>query len=281
MEEKEQGTRIVSRIIVILYLSVCVSQLITFLSTPSDINETPFGVKQTGTNDSAEGKKTQAIIDASEKYVREIVKVDPKYAKVRADCKNRHPQCAYWAAIGECEANPKYMLLQCAPSCQTCDKIDFDTRCPWDRDAPSIFEPGDLNKMFERITTEPFYQQYEPVIHSQPPKGPWLITLEKFMTDEECDRLIHLGAEEGYEISRDVGKKKFDGTYDGYENKGRTSTNAWCNEKCYNDTLTQQVLTRMANLTGVPDENSEYLQLLKYEVGQFYQVSLLHMQQQW
>lgn len=214
--------------------------------------------------------------------MREIVKVDPKYAKVRADCKNRHPQCAFWAAIGECEANPKYMLLQCAPSCQTCDKIDFDARCPWDRDAPSIFnEPGDLNKMFERITTDPFYQQYQPVIHSQPPQGPWLITLENFTTDEECDRLIQLGAEEGYEISKDVGKKKFDGTYDGYENKGRTSTNAWCNDKCYNDTLTQQVLMRIANLTGVPEENSEYLQLLKYEVGQFYHVSLLYMQQQW
>ena len=261
-----------------------VSQANQLLVNPStsDINETPFGVKQTGTDDYAKGKKTQEIIDASEKYVREIVKVDPKYAKVRADCKNRHPQCAFWAAIGECEANPKYMLLQCAPSCQTCDKIDFDARCPWDRDAPSIFdEPGDLNKMFERITTDPFYQQYQPVVHSQPPQGPWLITLENFTTDEECDRLIQLGAEEGYEISKDVGKKKFDGTYDGFENKGRTSTNAWCNDKCYNDTLTQQVLMRMANLTGVPEENSEYLQLLKYEVGQFYQVSLLYMQQQW
>lgn len=151
-------------------------------------------------------------------YVENVVHKEASYISVRKECKNRHPQCAYWAAIGECEANPKYMILQCAPSCQTCDKIDFEARCPWDKEnATSVLEkPGDLNAIFERITTDPFYAKYEPTIHSSPEKGgPWVVTLEKFISDEECQRLIDLGGEAGYEISRDVGAKKFDGTYDG------------------------------------------------------------------
>jgi len=207
-------------------------------------------------------------------YVEQVVLKDDSYKSVRNECKNRHPQCAYWAAIGECEANPRYMVLQCAPSCQTCDKIDFNARCPWDKDTPSILDKGDLNKLFERLTTDPIYQKYEPVIHSSPPAGPWVVTLEKFLTDEECDRLIYLGGEEGYEISKDVGGKKFDGTYDGVTSSGRTSTNAWCTGNCYNDTLTENVLAKIENVTGVPETNSEYLQLLRYEVGQFYHVRM-------
>lgn len=50
----------------------------------------------------------------------------------------------------------------------------------------------------------------------------------------------------------------------------RTSKNAWCVEACYNDTTTQQVIAKIENVTGIPDTNSEYLQILQYEVGQQY-----------
>lgn len=36
--------------------------------------------------------------------------------------------------------------------------------------------------------------------------------------------------------------------------------------------MTQKTLGKIEKLTGVPDANSEYLQLLKYEKGQFYRV---------
>lgn len=36
--------------------------------------------------------------------------------------------------------------------------------------------------------------------------------------------------------------------------------------------MTQKTLGKIEKLTGVPDANSEYLQLLKYEKGQFYKV---------
>lgn len=71
--------------------------------------------------------------------------------------------------------------------------------------------------------------------------------------------------------SRSVGEKKEDGTYDKAINEGRTSTNAWCQHACYEDADAQRVIHRLSNLTGIPEPNSEYLQLLRYEKDQFYQ----------
>ena len=79
----------------------------------------------------------------------------------------------------------------------------------------------------------------------------------------------------GYERSADVGLLKADGTHDSKVNEGRTSTNAWCLNECWRSETAQTVVGRLANLTDIPDVNSEYLQLLRYEPGQFYGVRLL------
>ncbi len=127
--------------------------------------------------------------------------------------------------------------------------------------------------MFERLTTDPYYvEKYEPEILSRPPEGPWVITLEHVTTEEQCDRLIKLGADRGYTRSKDVGKAKFDGSFDSNVHDTRTSHNTWCLDECYQDETTQTVLGNIENITGIPDENSEYLQLLSYEETQFYAV---------
>jgi hypothetical protein len=100
--------------------------------------------------------------------------------------------------------------------------------------------------------------------------GPWVVTLDNFLSDEECDRLIKLGYDRGYERSKDVGAKKFDGTFDSYENPKRTSTNAWCTKDCYDDPIVQNVTARLEDLTGIPRNNSEYWQLLRYLETQEY-----------
>lgn len=41
-----------------------------------------------------------------------------------------------------------------------------------------------------------------------------MVVLDTFLTQEECDRLIYLGGEEGYNRSADVGQEKEDGTFD-------------------------------------------------------------------
>jgi prolyl 4-hydroxylase len=172
----------------------------------------------------------------------------------------------------------QYMKVECAPACYSCEQLSFEARCPIpDKatlEATNIWKAGDMNKMFERIVAE--HEHVTVLLKPGMPNpkyddSPWVITLDDFLSEEECKALIELGAVEGYERSKDVGAKKFDGTYDSHLSEGRTSSNAWCKEACFNHTMTQSVLKKIEALTGVPDPNSEYLQLLQYEEGQFYE----------
>ena len=35
-------------------------------------------------------------------------------------CVDDNMHCVHWAAIGECRANPAYMLVRCRKSCRMC-----------------------------------------------------------------------------------------------------------------------------------------------------------------
>lgn len=218
-------------------------------------------------------------------------------------CQNRNTLCSFWASIGECEKNEAFMITNCAPSCKSCHLIDINARCPPTPDAKPALQPGDLNKMFERIVKEApgnrtltedernhlkdkKCPEFSVTIHSRPSTSPaievspvldkslppWIITFDNFISADEAQTLIDLGHEAGYERSRDVGAQKFDGSFDGQESTRRTSENAWCSamKGCRQHAVVQRIMNRMAEVLGIPVENSEDLQLLKYEVGQFY-----------
>ena len=259
-------------------------------------------------------EKTLETLAATHAYMKELFQNDTA-KDYRDKCKMNHTMCTYWASLGECDAvsslnlvwiafwfvfvicssltdafaclfvysipllqNPKFMTLQCAPACQTCDQISFEHRCPFDRDAPKAWGPGDLNKMFERLTQDPYYvEKFSPEIHSKPPEGPWVITLDNVTTEEQCSKLIQLGADRGYTRSKDVGEVKFDGSFGSKVQETRTSHNTWCLDECYKNEATQAVLKNMENITGIPDHNSEYLQLLQYEETQRYAVSSMSL----
>ena len=248
-----------------------------------------YGIMQTIMPDKIE--ETHAILKAMEKYVdgiRESTKDDPEMAEVmEKECTNKHAQCAFWATLGECRKNPTYMKITCAPVCSSCDHIGMMQRCPLDPTAPRAFsEPGDLNLIFFNLTTHEAFEKYEPTVLSRPSYlngdnrhnadykvGPWVITLDNFLSDTECDRLIELGHESGYQRSGENGQASFDGTYNPKIGERRTSTNTWCNTpECLADPVTQDVMDRIAEITQVPVINQEYLQMLRYEEGQHYKV---------
>lgn len=144
-------------------------------------------------------------------------------------------------------------------------------------------EPGDVNRFFERITTSEEYEKYNITVHSRPRReeedeesfedGPWLITFDNFISEEEAKRLIELGGLEGYKRSTDVGTLQEDGSYVDYESSSRTSSNAWCFENsCMLDPIAKRVVDRIESVTHIPQTNSESLQLLRYEEGQYYGV---------
>ena len=43
------------------------------------------------------------------------------------------------------------MVIQCAPLCKTCDKIDIKNRCPMDPELKDVYGPGEIDIMFENI----------------------------------------------------------------------------------------------------------------------------------
>lgn len=150
---------------------------------------------------------------------------------------------------------------------------------------PSINDakgPGEIHDMFENIVSGKF-RQYTPVTERRPAHSfdstqnnvghqlnPWIVTLDTFLTIEECDEMIRMGHKMGYERSSDVGKLKSDGTFEKNVNDGRTSENAWCTVDCQSSKTAQSIETRIQQLTGIPTENYEHLQILKYEAGQHY-----------
>jgi prolyl 4-hydroxylase len=155
--------------------------------------------------------------------------------------------------------------------CQSCEYLSVETCCPLDPEAPNAWGPGDLDKLFTKLTTEPYRSKYDVEILSSPTDGgPWVITMENVVSELEAERLMELGAVEGYKWSADVGKLKADGTFDSEVNDRRTSTNTWCHNECYEDEVAQRVIHRISNVTDIPEPNSESLQLLRYEPGQFY-----------
>jgi len=252
-----------------------------------------FGVVQKVNGNLKE--KTLDNVKAMLHYMGKSVDYLSLPSKIRSNCKNSNELCSFWAAIGECENNISFMKIQCAPACRSCHLIDMESRCPKIPDAIPALKPGDLNRMFEKfVETAPGNRtltdedrrklrgaemtEYSVTVHSRPSDDPvsealpWIISLDDFLTDEECDSIIQHGFDTGYKRSEDVGKQKFDGTVDSTQSKGRTSENAWCSTRngCREELIPKRILDRMSTILGIPSGNSEDLQILKYEVGQFY-----------
>jgi prolyl 4-hydroxylase len=178
------------------------------------------GVKQTyqGSDFDVPFVEYEKLIKESQEYIRKLVmKKDLKDL-----CKNQHKSCTAWAVAGECEKNHGYMKVNCAPACLSCDYLSIEGRCPLDPNAKQAWGEGDLNKMFEKLTSEPYLTKYSVETLSSPVTGgPWVITMDDVVSEEEAKRLIELGAVEGYERSTDVGKMKADGTSEKKVSTGR------------------------------------------------------------
>jgi prolyl 4-hydroxylase len=123
-----------------------------------------------------------------------------------------------------------------------------------------------LDKIFEKIIAE--NGTYGSVtVHST---SPWLVTFDDFMTDDEANAIISVV--DNWERSTDTGQMNEHGVESRIISSGRTSSNAWCRERCESHPLVQSVISKIEQVTQVPYENYESFQILRYEMGQFYQV---------
>ena len=192
---------------------------------------------------------------------------------IEGPCFDRQPgtTCTRYAAEGECEINPGWMIINCPKSCNSCDLLDAKKRCSREFlniTDQHVWKPGDLNTMFERILAD--HSEYSPVVHSRPPTGPWIITLDHFLSDEETDSLISWGTELGFERSTDTGVANEFGETTKLVSQSRTSSNAWCRGDCESDPIVTGITARTKNLVQIPVSNYESFQLLQYHPGQYY-----------
>mmetsp|Transcript_10708 Transcript_10708/g.31018 ORF Transcript_10708/g.31018 Transcript_10708/m.31018 type:complete len:311 (-) Transcript_10708:435-1367(-) len=167
-------------------------------------------------------------------------------------------RCQADAQAGRCERDPQSMFSECRWACGWCAMLQSST-CRRDVAFPGqspAAAPGTTTTMFERILS-PEFAQYKPIVHS---RDPWLITIDDFLTPDEADRIIQLGSTHwGRSIAGDGVQAV------------RTSSTAWCEHSgCGTDPVVKDIRRRIMELTGVPEENAEHLQILRYQSGQFY-----------
>jgi prolyl 4-hydroxylase len=88
--------------------------------------------------------------------------------------------------------------------------------------------------------------------------SPRVFTIDKFITDEECQHMIT--------ISKPIMKDSLVSyTTTGGKSSGRTSKNAWIQHN--HDEITQRVGEKIAKVIGMPLENAEAFQVIYYNVG--------------
>lgn len=168
------------------------------------------------------------IISQSLIYMRQV-KEDPKYSHILHQCRNKHVRCSEWALDNECDENPSYMKQSCAPACKACDYVlEMQEKCKIVPDASlDAIQPGGMNQLFERMVHVSAQMGFEPKVWSRPLKlydgvvsscetditnpcdvsdGPWVITMENFLSDDEVRILLKWGSRMNYERSQAGGK---------------------------------------------------------------------------
>lgn len=165
--------------------------------------------------------------------------------------------------------------------CQACDSLVVDEKCRRDPNGVDAWKPGDLNRMFEKILVQhnyfdirvlqrPYYAPGDKKENATYQIGPWIITLEDFLTDEEADHMAALGESEGYaKTSYRTAEQESDEEF--MKGLQHTASVIYCQSpRCYNDPVHQAILGRMSNVTFLPKENHEFFQMIRYHEGQWF-----------
>ena len=183
----------------------------------------------------------------------------------RADpsCSDDNPSCKSWAATGECESNPGFMLLKCASSCNACDRV---TRCQWaEDDAAPLGVPAGTHAGFAERALAP---ELSGIVLSH---EPLVLQLDSFLTPAEAALVASVAGGLGYTPSEILQKgTKSAGEQMEYRRSAhRDSQTVFCDDACYAHAAVATMLERAQRLCLMPREHSE-VQFLRYDPGQYY-----------
>jgi len=94
--------------------------------------------------------------------------------------------------------------------------------------------------------------------------SPRVFYIEEFLTDEECKLIID-------EVEPKMERSKVGGSYENAKlSEVRTSSQAWINVENLTDSPLFLIRRRVEILTRIPSFLAEYMQVVHYDVGQFY-----------
>lgn len=155
------------------------------------------------------------------------------------------------------EANPGYMIIECAKACRTCHLRDPKVRCKRNASEPQMLPPHAMGAMFRALEGGSLGAEYGPVRALS--RSPWVVTLDNFLTHAEADAVLALVEEAAYERSANVGAMTELGRFTMSRDESRTSLNAWCNSSCAQAAVMREISRRVEAITGIPEANAEYM----------------------
>jgi hypothetical protein len=162
------------------------------------------------------------------------------------------------------------MIMNCPNACKMCEfKKNPKLRCDRKRMGMSpdpAYQPGEMNAMFENISTHEYFKQFSPEVLST---EPYVVRFNNFVSDEEIEAL-RATTKDHFERSTDQGGFDEFGKQEKVVSQGRTSNNAWCNWQCERDKTVQQLYRKIEGAVGIPYGHFEAFQVLDYGVGQHY-----------
>ena len=167
------------------------------------------------------------------------------------ECDDDVSACPDWAARGECVTNAAFMRTRCALSCDTCEEAFERMRlCHRPAAKQPAVRPGGISRIFQRMIQIPHSLGSRVEVLSRPPAGPWILSIDGFLSPTEASTLAALG----------------DGTRT--QSSSDDSETAWCTEpSCESHPLVVRLQQRVENATLIPTSNSEHLQLLHFKNG--------------
>ena len=185
------------------------------------------------------------------------------YALVSAAdlCTDIQTECKIWASEGECKKNSAYMWLNCPKSCKTCEyaakrRAITSGEYSCENIGDDSIEAGGIAARMEAMLN---MKEYSPRLLS---KDPPVMMLETFIDEDFAASVLRVG---GHDFQRSLA-----GFDDGHV-PSRTSSTSWCNvPTCEDSAVMERFKNRITTILDCPMLNTEHLQVLRYEVGQFY-----------
>ena len=184
-------------------------------------------------------------------------------------CQDRFDMCKTMAEQGRCDNSPGWMIVHCCESCDddlnSHELIDPKKRCSKEQlNTPDpVWKAGDLNKLFAswaadpkmkdlglEVITAPKPENYGATWGNAKEGDPWVVVFNDFLNDEEVADLIRGGELEGYERSTDQGARSESGEQEKIVSKTRTSSNAWCMQKCERLAGVKSATAKIEDVTG-------------------------------